>query len=66
MRILISSVAVPPSIGGLETAAVGLANGLAARGHVVTVVSPMTTSEWDVYPFTGVRSPVRATRWRLS
>lgn len=66
MRILISTVAFPPSIGGMETAAVVLANGLAARGHDVTVVTPMTTTERDVYPFTVVRSPDMATLWRLT
>ena len=39
MRILVSTYWFPPSLGGLESACLTLCNGLAKRGHEVTVVT---------------------------
>ncbi|KAB2881876.1 MAG: glycosyltransferase family 4 protein, partial [Pseudorhodoplanes sp.] len=51
MRILISSYQFLPSIGGLETATLTLASGLAERGHEVTVVTATPADGPDGFPF---------------
>ena len=66
MRILITTVAFPPSFGGMETAALDLASGLSGRGHEVTVVTTTPNSEPDAYPFKVVRNPDHKTLFRLT
>lgn len=56
MRILLTSYAFHPSIGGLETASMLLATGLAERGYDVTVVT-QTPGPTEGYPFRIVRQP---------
>lgn len=56
MRILLTSYAFHPSIGGLETASMLLASGLAERGYDVTVVT-QTPGPTEGYPFRIVRQP---------
>lgn len=65
MRILITSFAFAPSIGGMETAAEILARGLAARGHAVTVVTATPGNGPDNFPFKVVRQPSRGELLRL-
>ena len=65
MRILISTTAFPPSVGGMETASLFLASGLAERGYDITVVTPMAGENDDAYPFPVVRQPGPATLMRL-
>lgn len=57
MRILISSYHFLPSIGGLETATLTLANGLAERGHDVTVVTATLAEKPDQFAFRVCRNP---------
>ncbi|ACI94187.1 glycosyltransferase [Afipia carboxidovorans OM5] len=66
MRVLISTVAFPPSVGGMETAALDIASGLAERGHDVTVAATTPSSEPDRYPFKVVRNPDAKTMWNLT
>lgn len=66
MRVLISTVAFPPSVGGMETAALDIASGLAERGHDVTVAATTPNSEPDRYPFKVVRNPDAKTMWDLT
>ena len=68
MKILISSHAFAPSIGGIETVSELLASEFVRLGHMVTVVTqtPAGNDEKGVYPI--VRQPsigelVRAIRW---
>jgi len=66
MRILITTFAFAPSIGGMETAAEILARGLTSRGHAVTVVTSTPGShEADNFPFKVVRQPSRGELLRL-
>ncbi|MCC6948866.1 MAG: glycosyltransferase family 4 protein [Bradyrhizobiaceae bacterium] len=64
MRILLSSYVFYPSIGGLQTAGLFLASGLAERGHQVTVVTT-TPGDGREFPFTVVRQPTASTLFRL-
>lgn len=57
MRILISSYQFLPSIGGLETATLTLASGLAERGHDVTVVTATPGKGPDRFAFRVCRNP---------
>jgi glycogen(starch) synthase len=66
MRILITTVAFPPSFGGMETAALDLGSGLARRGHEVVVVTTTPSGEPDTYPFRVVRNPDAMTLLRLT
>ncbi|MBZ0140274.1 MAG: glycosyltransferase family 4 protein [Pseudorhodoplanes sp.] len=65
MRILISSYQFLPSIGGLETATLTLASGLAERGHEVTVVTATPADGPDGFPFRVCRNPGAAALVRL-
>jgi glycogen(starch) synthase len=56
LRILLTSYAFHPSIGGLETASMLLASGLAERGYDVTVVT-QTPGPTEGCPFHIVRRP---------
>ena len=49
MRLLLSSHAFPPSIGGLERAGQLLAEAFSAAGHQVTVVTASAGADpaWD-------------------
>lgn len=68
MRILISSYYFYPSIGGIETVCAILAEGLAARGHVVTVatMTPAAPGTDDEFPFRVVREPSLMKQHRLA
>ena len=66
MRVLISTVAFPPSVGGMETAALDIASGLLERGHDVTVAATTPNNEPDRYPFKVVRNPDAKTMWELT
>jgi len=57
VRILISSYQFLPSIGGLETATLTLADGLAERGHDVTVVTATPADGPDCFAFRVCRNP---------
>lgn len=65
MRILISTTSFPPSVGGMETAALVLAGGLAERGYEVTVVTRTAGGNDEAYPFRVVRRPDPVTLLRL-
>jgi glycogen synthase len=57
MRILISSHAFAPSIGGLETVSRLLANEFSASGHEVVVVTRTSAANGEKFPFRVVRRP---------
>ncbi len=68
MRILIVTGIFPPDIGGPATYVPQIAEGLAQRGHAVTVVtlSDRLDHEDGVYPFRVIRLPRRAFKpWRI-
>ncbi len=68
MRILIVTGIFPPDIGGPATYVPQIAEGLAQRGHAVTVVtlSDRLDHEDGVYPFQVIRLPRRAFKpWRM-
>lgn len=68
MRILIVTGIFPPDIGGPATYVPQIAEGLAQRGHAVTVVtlSDRLDHEDGGYPFRVIRLPRRAFRpWRM-
>jgi glycosyltransferase involved in cell wall biosynthesis len=68
VRILIVTGIFPPDIGGPATYVPQIAEGLAQRGHAVTVVtlSDRLDHEDGVYPFRVIRLPRRAFRpWRM-
>jgi len=65
MRVLISTVAFAPRVGGMETAALDIASGLTERGHDVTLVTMTANSERDHYPFRVVRDTDPKTMWAL-
>ena len=62
MRVLLHCVYYPPEIGGLESHVAGLAEGLAARGHEVRVVTSLSRPE---LPARETRKGVRIIRTRL-
>lgn len=64
MKILLMSRAFSPSVGGIETASMIFATGLATRGHDVTVVTS-TPGEEQKNPFRIVRNPGAAELLRL-
>lgn len=66
MRVLITTVAFPPSVGGMQTAAMDIAMGLAERGYDVTVAATSPSSEPDRYPFRVVRNPDARSLWNLT
>lgn len=66
MRVLISTVAFAPRVGGMETAALDIATGLTERGHDVTVVTMTQNSERDRYPFKVIRQTDPKTMWDLT
>jgi glycosyltransferase involved in cell wall biosynthesis len=45
MKVLLHCVYYPPEIGGLESHVAGLAEGLAARGHAVGIITSRSRSE---------------------
>ncbi len=57
MKILISSHAFAPSIGGLETVSRLLANEFSASGHEVVVVTQTPAENGERFPFRVVRQP---------
>jgi glycogen synthase len=57
MRILLSSYAFPPSVGGLEEVSELLACEFSTLGHEVVVVTMTPSAEPDKYPFRVVRQP---------
>jgi glycosyltransferase involved in cell wall biosynthesis len=65
MRILISSPAFLPRVGGLETAVAQLAEEVTGRGHEVVVLTTTRSDAADAFPFRVIRRPgVLATlRW---
>jgi glycosyltransferase involved in cell wall biosynthesis len=68
VRILIVTGIFPPDIGGPATYVPQIAEGLAQRGHAVTVVtlSDRFDHEDGVYPFRVIRLPRRAFKpWRM-
>jgi glycosyltransferase involved in cell wall biosynthesis len=68
VRILIVTGIFPPDIGGPATYVPQIAEGLAQRGHAVTVVtlSDRLDHEDGVYPFRVIRLPRRAFKpWRM-
>jgi len=68
VRILIVTGIFPPDIGGPATYVPQIAEGLAQRGHAVTVVtlSDRLDHEDGVYPFQVIRLPRRAFKpWRM-
>jgi glycogen synthase len=60
MKILISSFAFYPSIGGIETMSMLLAEELTTRGHEVTVVTYTRNPVEDEFPFYVLRRPTPA------
>jgi len=66
MRILITTAVFPPSFGGMETAAMDLATGLAGRGHEVVLATLTPHGGPDSYPFKVVRNPDARTLLRLT
>lgn len=68
MKVLIVTGIFPPDIGGPATYVPQIAEGLAQRGHAVTVVTLSDRLDHDdgVYPFRVIRLPRRAFRpWRM-
>lgn len=68
MRILVSSPAFLPLVGGLELNVANVAEQMARLGHEVVVVCRTPAQEEDRFPFRVVRRPgplalVRWTRW---
>ncbi len=68
MKILISSHAFAPSIGGIETVSVLLAEEFVRAGHEVTVVTQTAGESPEPLPFSVLRNPLlgelqRALRW---
>jgi glycogen synthase len=57
MRILVSSHAFAPSIGGLETVSRLLANEFVASGHEVAVVTQTSAANGEKFPFHVLRQP---------
>jgi glycosyltransferase involved in cell wall biosynthesis len=65
LRILLATYAFAPSIGGLQTASLVLAQGLSERGYDVTVVTATPAAREDEYRFRVVRRPGPAAMLRL-
>jgi glycosyltransferase involved in cell wall biosynthesis len=68
VKVLIVTGIFPPDIGGPATYVPQIAEGLAQRGHAVTVVTLSDRLDHDdgVYPFRVIRLPRRAFRpWRM-
>jgi glycosyltransferase involved in cell wall biosynthesis len=66
MRIALYSHFFPPRIGGSGTRAKLLAEGFAALGHAVTVITPTSSStEEATYPFQLVRQPTLRQLWTV-
>ncbi len=68
MRILLSSYAFLPSVGGLENVSAMLAEQFAARGHEVVVITQTPADSTDEHPYRVVRQPgmgllLRLVRW---
>lgn len=68
MKILIYSPLFYPSIGGLETVVLILAQEFVAQGHQVKLVSQTPSAELDKFPFEVIRNPhayslLALTRW---
>ncbi len=65
MKILVSSPAFSPLVGGLETVLEQLASELTKRGHEVTILTTTPAGETENFPFRVVRSPgvVETLRW---
>ncbi|MEO0731848.1 MAG: glycosyltransferase family 4 protein [Bacteroidota bacterium] len=65
MRILLSTPVFKPMVGGMETMADNLARHFTARGHQVTVVTPIAATEADGAPYAIVRQPSGRMFYRL-
>src|SRR5687767_832570 len=68
MKILVTSYAFHPSVGGLEEASLLLAEEFVAQGHEVTVVTATSANDPDGFPFPVVRNPsplrlIKLPRW---
>lgn len=57
MRILLSSYAFAPAVGGIETISLVLAQGWSALGHEVTVVTETVEETGESFAFEVVRRP---------
>lgn len=65
MRILLSSYVFYPSLGGIETISMLLAESFAEAGHEVVVVTYTPSDEADRYPFEICRRPTPRQVWGL-
>jgi glycogen(starch) synthase len=57
MKILLSSYAFAPSVGGIEEVSELVATEFAALGHSVRVVTMTPSADRDAYPFAVIRHP---------
>ena len=64
MKILLSSYAFSPSVGGLEQVSEMLARDLAAHGHLVVLMTMTPAAGKDEFPFIVIRRPRLATLFR--
>lgn len=64
MKILLHSYAFSPSIGGIETVSLYMAENFRERGHAVTVVTqtPAAANDTSTFPFEVIRNP----NWQTS
>ena len=65
MKILISSHAFAPSLGGIETASALLAEEFSKKGHAVTLVTQTAARNGEQFPFSIVRRPSFPELFRL-
>lgn len=66
MKILFSSYAYAPRIGGIETASVLLAREFVAAGHEIILVTETPARASSSDPFEVVRNPTLARLWKLA
>ncbi|MBC8063826.1 MAG: glycosyltransferase family 4 protein [Chlorobia bacterium] len=64
MRILLCSHFFFPSIGGIETLSMSLAEQFTSAGHEVVVLTRSSSEKEDHYPFKVVRQPSWLETWR--
>jgi glycosyltransferase involved in cell wall biosynthesis len=65
VKILISSHAFAPSIGGIETASALLAEEFSKRDHAVTIVTQTVAKNGEQFPFPIVRQPALSKLFHL-
>lgn len=68
MKILIYSPVFYPSFGGIETVVSILANEFVKQGHEVKLVTQVSTTESNIFPFEVIRKPswqrlIKLTKW---